>query len=121
MYPIMLSKTDEEKESKAKEWLAAIEKEIEPLLHDAAPFFGGSKEMTIAEVHTAPFVLRFYAMAKDGELLPSSFLEGMNALPNFSKWAREVIKKDSVLSIWNEEKIITRTKERMQKMKSQGK
>ena len=42
---------DEEKKTKADEWVKAIEKEIEPLLHDANPFFGGSKEITFAEVY----------------------------------------------------------------------
>lgn len=121
MYPVLKAENSAEMEAKCKEWLAAIEKEIEPLLHDAAPFFGGSKDMTLAEVHTAPFVLRFYAMAKDGALLPASFKDGMDALPNFGKWAREVIQQKSVLSIWDEEKVVTRTKERIEKMKAPAK
>jgi glutathione S-transferase len=50
LYAIIRATNDEEKKTKADEWVKAIEKEIEPLLHDANPFFGGSKEMTLAEV-----------------------------------------------------------------------
>ena len=48
-YP--LAKADgEEKEKIGKEILATIEKEIEPLLKGAGPFFGGSETLTLAEV-----------------------------------------------------------------------
>lgn len=40
----------EEKEKLGQELVTAVEKEIEPLLKDAAPFFGGSKVLTLAEV-----------------------------------------------------------------------
>jgi len=50
LYAAIRAINDEEKKTKADEWVKAIEKEIEPLLHDANPFFGGSKEMTLAEV-----------------------------------------------------------------------
>jgi glutathione S-transferase len=50
LYAIIRATNDEERKTKADELVKAIEKEIEPLLHDANPFFGGSKEMTLAEV-----------------------------------------------------------------------
>ena len=50
MYAVLRASSNEEKMTKAEEWVKAIEKEIEPLLHDADPYFGGSKEMTLAEV-----------------------------------------------------------------------
>lgn len=109
-----------EKEEQCSAWVKAIEKEIEPLLKDANPFFGGSNEMTLAEVHTAPFLLRFYAMS-DGELLPKSLKEGLEKLPHFGKWAKAVMERESVLGIWDEEVVVRRTKERMEKMKAQGK
>lgn len=48
-YPLLKAE-GEEQENIGKELLAAVEKEIEPLLKDAAPFFGGSKDLTLAEV-----------------------------------------------------------------------
>lgn len=40
----------EEKEEKAKVLVDAVVKELEPLLADAAPFFGGASRLTLAEV-----------------------------------------------------------------------
>lgn len=42
----------EEKEKLATELVKTVEKEIEPLLEGAAPFFGGSATLTLAEVRT---------------------------------------------------------------------
>lgn len=50
MYGVIRATSEEEKSTKVEEWVKAIEKEIEPLLHDANPFFGGSTQMTLAEV-----------------------------------------------------------------------
>ncbi|KAI5367347.1 Putative glutathione S-transferase, Thioredoxin-like superfamily, glutathione Transferase family [Septoria linicola] len=89
----------EEKEKKVDEWVKAVEKEIEPLLSDAKPFFGGSEEFTFAEVHAAPFVVRWYSLAKYDDLLPPSLIKRLDALPNFSKWARAIHEKESVNNI----------------------
>ncbi len=53
-YPVMMAGEGEEGERLGRELVAAIEKEIEPLLKDAAPFFGGSEVMTLAEVCIDP-------------------------------------------------------------------
>jgi glutathione S-transferase len=39
-----------EKEELARKFTDSIVKEIEPLLKDAAPFYGGSSRLTLAEV-----------------------------------------------------------------------
>ena len=49
MYP-MLKAEGEEKEKIVSDLVAAIKKEIEPLLENTAPFFGGSESLTLAEV-----------------------------------------------------------------------
>lgn len=49
-YPIYKMNTLEEKQAESKKWAETIEKEIEPLLKDANPYFGGSSRMTLAEV-----------------------------------------------------------------------
>jgi glutathione S-transferase len=46
----VLRATGEEKEKAAGDFVDAIVKEIEPLLLDAKPFFGGSSRLTLAEV-----------------------------------------------------------------------
>jgi glutathione S-transferase len=50
MFSMFRAASEEEKEAKSKEWVAAVHKEIEPLLENAGPFFGGSKDLTLAEV-----------------------------------------------------------------------
>src|SRR5271155_4914761 len=130
LYAVIRATNDEEKKTKADEWVKAIEKEIEPLLHDANPFFGGSKEMTLAEVffpfyrvsratyfmlykhgtdpsssiqvQTASFILRLYDFADD-IILPSSLPTALDKLPNFSKWAKACITHNSVTYIWDKE------------------
>ena len=62
MFAIFRSASDEEKQAKAQEWVAAVKKEIEPLLENANPFFNGSKELTLAEVRCPPPV---YAVLAD--------------------------------------------------------
>lgn len=42
--------SEEEKAKLVDEFLGAVKKEIEPLLKDAKPFFGGSDKVTLAEV-----------------------------------------------------------------------
>lgn len=54
MYPIYKMDSLEEKQEESKKWSATVEKEIEPLLKDANPYFGGSDKMTLAEVSTCP-------------------------------------------------------------------
>lgn len=117
LYPILTASTNEEKEAKVRDTLKAIEKEIEPLLKDASPFFGGSDKYTLAEAIVAPFLLRFYALS-NGELLPKSLKEGIQKLPNMGKWAEHVLKQESLLYIWDEKKVVDRTGTRIAKMKA---
>ncbi len=50
-YMYQLMKTEgEEKEKMGAELVEAVKKEIEPMLEDAGPFFGGSDTITLAEV-----------------------------------------------------------------------
>jgi len=117
-YKVLLADSEAEKEARAREWITAVEREIEPLLKDASPFFGGSEEFTFAEVQAAPFVLRTYALSKNG-ILPASIKEGLDKLPKFSAWAKAMMEKESVTCIWDEQKFVTRTAERIKKMKGQ--
>ena len=45
-----LRASEEDKEKEAGAFVDTIAKEIEPLLQDAAPFFGGASRLTLAEV-----------------------------------------------------------------------
>lgn len=48
-FPVLKAKGAEKEEAAAKV-IDSIVKEIEPLLKDASPFFGGSDKLTLAEV-----------------------------------------------------------------------
>jgi hypothetical protein len=45
-------------------------------------------------------------------------IDGLNALPNFSKWAKATISQPSVLKIWDEKEVIAGTVARLEKMKA---
>ena len=117
-YGVLKATDASEKEAKCKEWGDIIKKDIEPLLADAGPFFGGSEELTFAEVMTAPFLLRWYSLATDGELVPSSFAQTLDSLPNFTKWRKAVTGKESVTKIYDERAVLDGTKARIQKMQA---
>lgn len=120
MYPLLKAEGEEERTRISKEIHQAIETHVEPLLKDAKPFFGGSSEFTMAEVLTAPFVIRYLAYSKDG-LFPKSLREDLQKLPNFGPWAEAVAKRESVTYMWDEQKIVERTKKRIAKLKEQAK
>ncbi len=109
-----------EKTDKSNDVYEAIKKEIEPLLKNARPYFDGASKMTLAEALTAPFVLRLHAYSRAG-LLSESLDEDLKGLQNYSKWASEVVKQESVTYIWNEKEIMERTKKRVEKMKAAAK
>ncbi|KAF2690155.1 thioredoxin-like protein [Lentithecium fluviatile CBS 122367] len=113
-------KSGEEREQLVKDFVAVVKKEIEPLLKDANPFFGGSEKITLAEAIVAPFILRIFTFAEHG-ILPESLLSGLNDLSNFSKWAAEVIKQESVLYIWDAEAQVATAKKRFAKLQAESK
>ncbi|KAL6707751.1 hypothetical protein ACN47E_003872 [Coniothyrium glycines] len=117
-FQILVQDKEEEKERLSKDLVTAVSKEIEPLLQDANPFFGGSSKLTLAEALTAPFILRIYRLTANG-LLPKSVVSGLDSLPSFSKWAAEVIKAESVTYIWDEEVVVASTKNRIEGLKAQ--
>lgn len=78
----------------------------------------GSKDLTLAEVIAAPFVLRFYLIAEDGEFLPKSLIPKLAKLPNFSKWSEEVRSHPSVLKIFRQEEIMKGMKKKISQMKA---
>lgn len=117
LFALMGASTQEEKESKANDFVKAVEKEIEPLLKDADPFFGGSKELTMAEVLTASFIIRLFDFS-DGEIFPTSLAAALEKLPAFSKWAKASITHESVTFIWDAQNMRKRTKERLPKYRA---
>lgn len=54
LFGLYTARTDEEKESIAARFTEGLVKEVEPLLADANPFFGGNDKLTLAEVRKYP-------------------------------------------------------------------
>ena len=75
--------------------------------------------LTDWQVLTAPFILRFYTLSRR-EVLPPSIVSGFDALPNFSKWATEVIKQESVTFIWDEDDVVSSTSRKVASLKAQA-
>ena len=48
---VLEAKTDAEEKAAASAYVEAVSREVEPLLSDAGPFFGGSETLTLAEVN----------------------------------------------------------------------
>jgi len=111
MGAIFQAKTDEEKVELANNFVETVEKQIAPMLKDAAPFFGGSKDVTLAEVNTASFVVRIYAFGKpDLGFFPDFLLEKLSTIDPWKKWVDAVLAKDSVTHIFNEKEAIENLK-----------
>jgi glutathione S-transferase len=77
-YPILKAQ-GADKEVEINKFVAAIVKELEPLLQDASPFFGGSSKLTLAEVAFLPS--RF--SAECSEKLTSKGLNWLIRHPSF--------------------------------------
>lgn len=58
MFSVLKASDEKEKEELTTKWVEAVKKEIEPLLKDAGPFFGGSRRLTLAEVSRVLFLFR---------------------------------------------------------------
>ncbi|OLN86997.1 Protein LigF [Colletotrichum chlorophyti] len=112
-FKIYSAKTDAEVQQSADVFVDAIAKEIEPLLKDAAPYFGGSDKVTLVEVLTGSFTLRVFSFANAG-LIPKSILTSLEQrTPNFYKWAQTVNSTPSVNKIYNEEEVVSKVKQRV--------
>ncbi|KAK2025737.1 glutathione S-transferase domain-containing protein [Colletotrichum zoysiae] len=118
IFKLYFAKSDAEALGFAEEFVDVVAKEVEPLLKDAAPYFGGSDKVTLAEVLTGSFTLRLFSFAKY-ELIPKSIVSSLEQkAPNFYKWAQAVNNTPSVNGIYDEEKIIEQTKQRIASMKA---
>ncbi|KAF3063159.1 hypothetical protein CFAM422_010104 [Trichoderma lentiforme] len=106
------SQDAKEKELSATKLATIVKENVEPALHDAAPFFAGHARMTMAEVLTAPFLIRLYAYS-EASLLPTSLKNELQSLSKFSAWADRVISQESVTYVWDQEAVISKSKSRM--------
>lgn len=112
IFKVFRPQSDEDKEKIVDDVIDVIAKELEPLLADAAPYFGGSDKTTLAEVLTGSFIQRLYALPHQG-ILPERLETELKAkTPNFAKWAQTVVNTPSVKEIFDEERFAGQLKER---------
>jgi glutathione S-transferase len=85
MFSLFRAQTEPEREKMSQEWVAAVKKEIEPLLADAAPFFGGQSRLTLAEVSYSLSAILNVTNAVFGRLTlrRSSFVYSLCRMPIF--------------------------------------
>ncbi|KAJ5558239.1 hypothetical protein N7535_008453 [Penicillium sp. DV-2018c] len=98
-----------ERDAAAEQLVAAVVKEIEPLLAEtegAGPFFGGSEKLTLAEVQSGSFLLRILSFAKpEVGLVSGKFNTLIERAPRFRRWAEATVKHESVNFIYDEKKV----------------
>ncbi|KAJ9482604.1 hypothetical protein VN97_g10822 [Penicillium thymicola] len=98
-----------ERDAAAEQLVAAIVKEVEPLLADTegkGPFFGGSERLTLAEVQSGSFLLRILSFSKPEHGLVSAKLSTLlEKAPRFKRWAEATAAHESVSFIY-EEKLV---------------
>ncbi|KAJ5199699.1 hypothetical protein N7472_004903 [Penicillium cf. griseofulvum] len=98
-----------ERDAVAEQLVAAIVKEVEPLLADTegqGPFFGGSEKLTLAEVQSGSFLLRILSFAKpEHGLVSAKFSTLLEKTPRFKRWAEATAAHESVNFIYDEKPV----------------
>jgi len=118
---IALAATPEDQEQRCEGVIKVVENEISPLLEDAAPFFANSREMTLAEVNTASFVLRIYTFGKPVYgLYPKFLLPRLNEIKPWQKWVDTLLGSTRVTEIFQEEEFMSRIKPAFEKARASG-
>ncbi|GIJ99519.1 hypothetical protein Aspvir_001652 [Aspergillus viridinutans] len=110
--------SDKDRAAAGEAIVAAIEKEIEPILASqkgSGPFFGGSEKLTLAEVLTGSFLLRLLSFYKpEHGLLREDLPELLEKrTPAFTKWAKATVQQESVNYIWDETRVVEQTKKKI--------
>ncbi|KAH6684811.1 thioredoxin-like protein [Plectosphaerella plurivora] len=107
------------KNAAVDEYVNAVAKHAEPLLSNATPFFGSAEHLTLVEVLTGPFLLRVLKYPNHNMLVPARLLDDIQqTAPKFWEWAQAVTSQPSVLSVWDEDLVVTRTLEKVEKQRS---
>ena len=96
-----------------------VAKELEPLLQDASPFFGGSEKLTLAEVQTGSFAIRLLTLPALGVYPEAITAELPQRAPAFWKWAQATAAHPSVKDRYDAEKMAPRLKEILAKRRAE--
>lgn len=65
-----------------------------------------------------PFLLRVYALPKYERLVPGFVPQAIqDRAPNFWRWTRAVVADTSVTAVWDEDLVVARTLDRIEKQR----
>ncbi|EAW11696.1 glutathione S-transferase family protein [Aspergillus clavatus NRRL 1] len=114
--------SENERTDAGEAFVAAIEKEIEPVLSSqtgSGPFFGGSEKLTLVEVLIGSFLLRILSFHKpETGLLRQDLPELLEKrTPAFTRWAKVTVAQESVNFIWNEKDVAEMMKQKLATLK----
>lgn len=109
MFQLFEAPTKEDEEKVVEAAVAGLVSEVEPLLADAAPFLGGSRRLTLAEVITGPFVIRAVTLSRRGVYPESLNRLAEEKTPHFYRWAMAVSNHASITSVFDEDVIVARS------------
>lgn len=117
LFKLFEAPTTSDEENIITEAIDGLASEVEPLLEDAAPFFGGSQKLTLAEVITGPFVIRAVTLSNHGVYPESLIRLSRERTPNFFRWATAVSNHPSITSIFDEAAIVARSVAKRDRMR----
>lgn len=118
LFRLFESPTSADEEQVVDDAVEGIKRELEPLLAGAAPFWGGSDKLTLAEVITGPFVIRAVALSNHG-VYPTSLNRRIEEeAPNFHRWAKAVSTHETITRVFDEDVIVKRSVAKRARMRA---
>ncbi|KAJ0120983.1 glutathione s-transferase domain-containing protein [Diaporthe amygdali] len=118
LFRLFESPTKSDEEKVIDDAIDGIKKEVEPLLADAAPFWGGSGQLTLAEVITGPFVIRAVTLSNHG-VYPTSLNRRIESeAPSFHRWAKATSSHASITGVFDEAVIVNRSVAKRARMRA---
>lgn len=109
LFRLFEAPTEDDEEDIIDDAINGIIGEVEPLLTDAMPFWGGSQRLTLAEVITGPFVIRAMTLSKHGVYPKSLNAKAQEKAPHFYEWATAVSSHASITSVFDEKIHVARS------------
>ncbi|KKY32848.1 putative glutathione s-transferase domain-containing protein [Diaporthe ampelina] len=118
LFRLFESPTSADEERVVDDAVEGIRRELEPLLADAAPFWGGSEKLTLAEVITGPFVIRAVTLSSHGVYPTSLNRKIEEEAPNFHRWAKATSTHESITRVFDEDVIVKRSVAKRARMRA---
>ncbi|KAK7908522.1 glutathione S-transferase [Apiospora marii] len=117
LFRLFEAPTAADEEKVVDDAVQGLVREVEPLLGDAAPFFGKSPRLTLAEVITGPFAIRAVTLSKHGVYPTSLNRQIEEQAPNFHRWAIAVSSHPSITAVFDEQVHVARSRAKRDRMR----